>query len=350
MLTDILVENCVGETRAAGFDGEGRACALYLDRWAERGRIARWGSRHPARLTRLAAAQGGGFAELDHGQNVFLQARSLKGRTEGERFDIEIVSEARADKLARGRPLQGEGCDEIDPLERWWTSLPRAGGVTPRVVRVGESSLQAAFDEALSQQLVLPGGGKLRLSRTPALTAIDIDTAGRDARGNAYARAEALNVVAAEFAARQLALRGLGGAAVLDCVEPLRRQAGPGIKRAFLQAFRAVSSRTAEALAPSPFGLMEIATSWRERPVADAIMDGAGQLTPLSQLLEIIRAGEREAQAARTARFELKIPAAWAEGLAGEITAYRAALNTRYGARFDIALSQAAEVTEVVRL
>ena len=67
-----------------------------------------------------------------------------------------------------------------------------------------------AFDEALAPVVALPGGGRLVIEPTAALTAIDVDSGGgRPADANRQAVAEV---------ARQLRLRGIGGQVAVDFI------------------------------------------------------------------------------------------------------------------------------------
>lgn len=101
--------------------------------------------------------------------------------------------------------------------------------------------IEEQIDEALSPVLDLPGGGSLIISQTPALCAIDVNSGGADvgAGGGAGGGAKektalAVNLEAAEMAARQIRLRNISGLIVVDFV-PLRDDAK---KRQVLETLR----------------------------------------------------------------------------------------------------------------
>jgi len=217
-ITCIRLEHAIGETRAVAWSGE-RPVALFADPWAVETR-ARAGAHYPARLREKGEGGAGWFAELEGGEPVFVAGPSTRGLSEGAQVMLEIRAEARSGKRARG-VLVKPGTPpprDLSPERAWQAWLPGARDLTPEDVPPGDDEIDAVFDEIRESRVVLAGGGRLQITRTPALTAIDIDTAGRKARGPANARAEDLNRAAAAEAARQLALRGLGGLVVLDCV------------------------------------------------------------------------------------------------------------------------------------
>lgn len=332
MQIDRLVkEELSCETRAAALAG-GRAVALWSDS-PLRPQAARLGARLDARITKVAPDQGGVFLELDSGEPAFLRGDPPGGAGEGSRIEVDVLAEARRGKLARVAPAQGPA-SAGDPFQRWLDRLPL--GKRPDIETGPEAAatIDAAFEEALDPTVTLPGGGRLTLARTPALTAIDIDTAGRVARGKAGPAA--INREAAGEAAIQLALRSLGGLAVLDCIAPVGRTAGPKLKTHFLTLFRSLSRRRAAALAPSPFGLMEIQLAWGERPVDEAHIGTNGKRLPLAILLDGLRRLEREAMARPAARLVLVLPEAAYIEAAGRHGDIETALAAKYGSRLSL--------------
>lgn len=92
--------------------------------------------------------------------------------------------------------------------------------------------VEEQIDEALTPGVGLPGGGTLIVSQTPALTAIDVNTAGAAAGGSKEQTALDVNLEAAAEAARQVRLRNISGLIVVDFV-PVRDE---GNKRTVLDA------------------------------------------------------------------------------------------------------------------
>lgn len=333
----LLTHEAVGETRALALDGAGRAVSLFHDRWAERETRLRWGQVLAGNIRKLSPADGGAFITLEGGQEGFLAQRDLTGLVEGEAGLWRVVAEARADKLAKLAKADTKETSAHSPLERWQASLPDADALV--LERSPEATLMIsdAFDDALNPIAPLAGGGRLQITPTPALVAIDVDTLGRQDKGRASLRAHCVGLVAAEELARQAALRGLGGALVLDCIAPLARRDGPDLKKRFLETFRGLSTRRAECLAPSPFGLMEIVLEWRARPLHEAYIDVSGRDLPLASLLDGLRRVEREAKANPSARLSLGLPKLAFEAFVSQRKMYETGLIDRFGARIEIA-------------
>jgi len=339
MAAKILIEECVGETRAAAFDLSGRPFSLFLDRSHERAARATLGNVYAGRLKKHTREQGGGFAELDIGEEVFLRTAEISEITEGASLFVKIEAEARRGKLARGR-LAPAPAPELATLDQWIQGLPDGQTLAVEKRLPGDSDTAAAFDEAVQQRVTLPGGGAIEITETPALIAIDIDTSGRNDAGRAYERALAVNIAAAQEAARQLCLRSFGGLAVIDCVAPLRRETSERIKHALLTTFRTCTTRKVEALKPSPFGLLEVSSAWRHRPLAHVLFDSAGELTPYSALHEHVRMFESHLVQHRARSFVFSVPPAVHAVFLAELEQFTGELSARYGARFEFAVSE----------
>ena len=345
-ITRILLQDGVGEMRAAALAEDGRPVALFMDRWSEREARIRWGDVTEARLKKLVPDQGGGFLMLASGEEAFMPTRHLGTHTEGAKLDVCVVAEARRDKLARVQPEENGG-DDLSPFERWQVELIGTEKLEPETGPDAEDLIEAAFDEAIAPSVMIPGGGRLRITPTPALVALDIDSAGRKDRGRVSARAFQLNMDASTEAARQLALRSLGGPAVLDCVDRMASYNAVQVKTAFLEHFRAMSPRQVRALKPSPFGLMEATLEWRERPIAEALLNLANNPTDETILLDGLRRLEREARAQPAARLTLELPDLTFQTAKSQLKVYDKVLDKRYGARCEIVRSdrEKAEVT-----
>ena len=72
-----------------------------------------------------------------------------------------------------------------------------------------------ALEEAFERNVPLPGGGRLVIDETQAVTAIDVDTAGLTASSPTRLR-EKIAMAAVEEAVRQIGLRNIGGHVVID--------------------------------------------------------------------------------------------------------------------------------------
>lgn len=334
----ILIHEAIGETRAIALAKNGRPVALFQDRWAEADARPKWGQTLAGRIAKLAPESGGAFVALENGVEAFLAVRDLTGHVEGARGLYRVVAEARSGKLPR--VARTDTPVTMSPINIWKESLRSAQNVQPLKGSEYADTVDEAFENALNPIATIDGGGILQFSQTPALLAVDVDTAGRVDRGRASARAKSVNIAAAEELAYQLALRGAGGTVVLDCIAPLSRRDGPAVKSAFLNTFRAISTSRAECLNPSPFGLMELVIERRAQPVWDAFHDEDGQRCALSVMLEGLRRVEAEAVMNPAAQLSLDLPAASFAAFETHHELYETALSERFGARIRVRQSE----------
>ncbi|KCZ94331.1 ribonuclease E/G [Hyphomonas johnsonii] len=331
----ILREAAIAETRWVALDETGRPVALRLERLSDRDTRASCGDVLDARIRKIDIRQGGGFAELSRGGEAFVRLSDGHGLTEGAAVSVRVVTEARRNKLPRVE-LARDARQSASAADRWVSALPGGGSAKVDDVACGDPEVAAAFDEALTSQVTLTGGGLLTIEPTTALVAADIDTAGRSDSGRAAARALRINLQAAQAFARQLSLRNLGGAGVLDCVSPINRDAGIQVKEAFLSALSNVSHRTARALPPSAFGLLEVSVAWGETPIADRLHDRDGRPTAETLCLDGLRDLQREALAQPMATLTLGLPApahAWMQASGLDL---QRRLDEKFGARLRV--------------
>lgn len=294
----VYTQTSPGELRAVACDASGRAIRLYSERWRGDGDRARYGAVLEARLRKFADELRGAFCELPSGEPAFLRLKSRQGLTEGQAIRVFVESEARFEKLARVSITDAD-LKSASGLDLWSAAL----GVQTDTATESAARVAAAFDDALAPSMTLPGGGKLHIERTRALTAFDIDTSGRRDKGSAGARALAINQDAIIETARQVALRGLGGAFVLDCVAPMNATAGDRLRSVGRQAFEELGLAPVKLFKPSPLGLLEASIRWRYMPVEDARAANPAE----TELLDLLRIVQRDADAARTKFFTLSL-------------------------------------------
>ena len=324
----ILIEEMVGETRYVAQDSKGRALALRLARASDAHRL-QCGHTYAARVRALALDQGGAFLGTALGEEAFLRLDDGQTVMEGQAVTISIQSEPRADKLARGTLTAAVPDSDNEPQSRAWiASLP--GGLDARIdtVPIGDPDIAAAFDDALAETVPLANGGYLRIGHTAALTAVDVDTAGRAYQGRAASRALNINSEAAAELARQISLRSLGGLIVLDCIAPLNRDSGAKVRDALSNALTPLTPRKARILAPSALGLLEMSVAWGETPLRERLGSSEGIA------LNGLRALQREALLAPMARLTLALPQDAYRFLLTAKLDLRGALHDRYGHRF----------------
>ena len=190
------------------------------------------GDIHRGRVTAIMPAMGGAFVALADGDGFLPDSEGAKGLTEGTILPVRVT---RAALGGKGPRLSGWGLEQMppgpvgliargpSPVERFAASYPDAPLLIddPAVAALfpGRCTIVAkAFDddiesevEALSDSaVILPGGARLSIHPTPALVAIDTDSG---ARQDSHA---AVNRSVAPALARQIRLRNLSGAIVVD--------------------------------------------------------------------------------------------------------------------------------------
>lgn len=274
-LYHVLQEHSPGLHRAVAIGHDGRAWHLFqqcLDGAHEAVR--------PSQIVeaRVRAKDQSGGVFLDHigwkrwdggFEPLFCDRRHSEGLLEGQTLKVQVISAARRDHAARVKPVSSdhELSDPTEAFEKWLARLNLTD------VRSASSDvIDQAFDEVTQVSVSLKGGGAIHIERTRALTAIDVDVAGRISKGSAGAKALSLNKAAAEEAARQISLRGLGGAVVIDCVGPLNEGTREKVRSAFVTTYSNKGVGKVESLKPSRFGLMEIALPWSETPIEEIVV------------------------------------------------------------------------------
>lgn len=293
-----------GETRAVLMDRHGRPCRIYIERWHGASDPARWGSVHAARLRAFSEEIKGAFVELESGEEAVLRLTSRTNITEGKALHVRIESERRSGKLARVSIVE-EAPDGASGFSLWRAQIENGNSIP---IEDNPETVQAAMDEALADSVTLSNGGRLHIEPTRALTAFDVDTAGRSSKGSAGARALSINRDAVKDMARQVALRGLGGNLVLDCIAPLNQDAREKLLADAIDAFHAYGFARARILAPSAIGLMQLSLPWRFCPVADRLNEDPAE----TELLTLLRDLQREANANPAAFYAVELsPDLW---------------------------------------
>ncbi|NQY14921.1 MAG: ribonuclease E/G [Henriciella sp.] len=269
----------------------------------------------------------GAFCQLSNGEEAFLRLKARGGLSEGAAIRVKVQSEARTGKLARVATTD-EPLADHEAFDLWRATI---GAAQDTEIREDREAVEAAFDDVMSPNAVLPRGGTLHIARTRALTAIDVDTSGRIDKSSAGARALAVNRDAITEMVRQIGLRGLGGLFVLDCVSPINADAATRLRDTAREAFQIFGFPHAKVLKPSVLGLLEASTAWRVRPIDEILAETPDETT----LLFLLRALQREADARTNAFFELclndqiwptylarkeDVDQALAEGFSGRVT------------------------------
>lgn len=299
--------------------------ALLLDgvlteAWVERpARPDGVGDVLAARVSAVAPAMAGAFLTLPDGATGFLpeseasaSRRPLKEVVqEGRLLVVRVtrgaqggkgprVSVRRAPSIAATVPgLIERGPDAALRLHATYPDAPIHTDEANEAARLGATLVPDAFDDALETEFEtlagalvdLPGGGRIIVQATHALTALDVDS-GAD---------RAVNAVAIREAARQIRLRQCAGAILLD-VAGLAARDRTALEPALREAL--APDKLAECLGLGPLGLFEIRRARIHPPLAETM---AGPLTPG---LALLRTAMREAAAAPHRRLALHAPGA----------------------------------------
>ncbi|MCF8878626.1 ribonuclease E/G [Hyphobacterium sp. SN044] len=340
----VAVEDAIGETRVALADN-GRVVELHIERWSEAGLRARAGALYLGRIRTIDARLNAAFVDLGVGEAGFLpfgKAGRPAGLHEGAAIPVRVTREAHAGKgptLARE-----EGEFSADAPRLLEDAAPLAERVAARFqdaearwadeVRI---DIAEAIDEALSREVAIPGGGRLIIEPTAALTAIDVDMAGRQGQNGALGAAEKiaadLNRSAAKEAARQIRLRGLGGVIAIDFVHMRDRKIRLGVEQVLKAAVKHDPARI--DIAPiSPFGIVELARQRTGRSLSELLNGPGGQPSDETLALNAIRRLESEGRSDRRRQLKLRVSPAIAAWLDAEHIAWRDALTQRIGPRF----------------
>lgn len=328
MRATLCIDDAVGEHRRALLDEASKPFRLEIERWSERGKRAKldevwWGRAH-ARMP----GERGWFVDLGLESDGVLETRA--NVTEGMLVPVRVKSEAWADKgpvlsLADMSP-KVKRPDAVgrhaEPPED-----PFFAGVEISETLNGEDArreIDAAIEEALASSTAIPGGGAIYIDDTRALTVIDIDAGNREGGEGDFDLV--LNLAAADQAARQIALRGIGGLVVVDFVSLQRRQEREAVAERFRECLTRRLGRGSQVLDISALGLCEAAIARRMRGVADAL---AAPPAAEREALDALRAIESEAhnrqpwihaRVSRAAEAWLKSdPIGWEKALADRI-------------------------------
>ncbi len=262
------------------------------------------GDLYRGRITRIVPAMAGAFASLGDQDGFLPDSEGAKGLTEGTVLGLRITRSAQGGKgprlSARGVlatdpgpvGLLSRGPDPVARLAAAWPDAPilvddPALVVGPadrrRVDRSGfDDDLLGQVDALSATEVMLDGEVRASFHPTPALTAIDLDAGS--AVGGRGTRHDALNRRAIPALARQIRLRNLSGAILVDFAGmPAKRRATLGPALAAALAEDALRPRL---LGFTALGLAEIVRS-RVHPPLHELMTGplAAGLAALRQAL-----------------------------------------------------------------
>jgi len=184
---------------------------------------------------------------------------------------------------------------------------------------------------AMDARVALPGTGALIIESAAAMTVIDVD--GGDAvggRGDPAKAALAVNLAAAAAAARQIRIRNLAGAIVIDFISMERRgdreRVGAALAKALVD-----DPAEPQILGWTRLGHVELTRRRRHKPLAEILFEqpaGAPVRSVLTVALEALRAVARHAARHPGRAPTLLVHPAVAAALADTAAAARRELET----------------------
>ena len=360
--TVILVSASPGEVRTALLEG-----GMLTEAWVERpARPDGVGDLQRGRVSAVAPAMAGAFVLLADGETGFLPESEASPERrpiaavvqEGLALPLRVTRAAQggkgprvtarlsppesaivaaapagtpilvargpsaAERLAARHPAAELLVDNAALLARLRVRLGGRARLVP--IPAFDDALEAEFDGLAEAEAPLPGGGRLLIHPTPALTAIDMD-AGSAAGARSPQAVAMLNREALPELARQIRLRNLAGAILVDFagLSPKRREALAEPLRTALAA-----DRHARLLGFTHLGLAEIVRDRVHPPLHEVLGRPAA---PLTRGLVALRQAAREAAARPGARLALRAAPAVItalQSLPGALDEYAAGAGT----------------------
>jgi Ribonuclease G/E len=316
----LLIERSPGELRAALLHGDD---PVQVDHYRDHAPPLE-GALFHGRVRRVEPGLSAAFVDLDGRHEGFLRARAIADRPkgvpiaslvqEGAAIVVRVLNEppGDGDKLPRVATLDHAAVAALRnrgplpappacfdagplPLDRVLAAhvatadrivcndgasigvvrrFLDANGVTAAVERQSGDlfelfGVEAALDLALAPVVALPGGGSLIFEPGATLCAIDVNSGDRTASSGQAARDA--NLAAVPVIARQLRLREIAGAIVIDFLK-LDRAADREALLAALRAALADDPSTCHVLGLSRLGLVEMTRRRRQVSLADRLL------------------------------------------------------------------------------
>ena len=199
--------------------------------------------------------------------------------------------------------------------------------------------LDGVFSEALSETIVLSGGGSVHFETTRAGVLIDVDS-GTPETGSPERTSLAVNLAAAKAIGRQIRLRNLGGGIIVDFIGVEDRRTRERIRDTLSEALVADPARS-QILGWTRLGHLELVWPRRGRPLAEALLEprpgGALVKTAVTVAHDVLRALRREARAQPGRKWRLTVAPDVAAALAGPTANALRALEERFGREIMVA-------------
>lgn len=290
-MSEIRVSCSPGEARIGVIDG---ARLLDFALWRP-GRPDDFGSVHALRVTAPMEAMGGAFGRLADGRDVFLTGQHQVGAL----VVAQVTRSAQGGKGLRLKPLEvphtGQapellrpGATPLDDLAARYPDAPITIDDPAFAARIGAALRHRltieprAFDDATADlcdsltqpSTTLPGGLRATFSPTPALVAVDLDDPGQQTHRLRPTAQVGANIAVLPELARQIRLRNLSGAILVDPagITPRKR---PALVAPFREAL-AGDPMKAQLLGTTHLGLLEIVRTRGRAPLHEALRSPHG--------------------------------------------------------------------------
>jgi len=281
-----VIENAIGETRAAVYEGR-RLVELHLERESQK-ILPQTGDEYCARVTSLEPSLNGAFLDLGQNQQgflTFMNNAAMPRLVEGIHIRVIVT-----------RPETEEKNTTVK------TRFPK--------ITFDEASV-SVLDDAVERRIALKGGGAITIDQTQALLAIDV---------------------------------GLGGLVIIDFPNLRQTRQRNQLFKAVERAFEG-DKATVKVAPVSRFGCVELTRSV-DYPSLDSLMNTRfGEPTLETQSLRALRQLEREALANRGAQFVLSVSVVIGNWLEANTSIWESDLQGRIGERFKLLKGEGAGFT-----
>lgn len=334
----LVIDDAVGETRRLLLDDRERPFRLHIERWSERGGRALLGEARWGRVRARAPGGRGWFVDLGHAPDGVVDPTPAQRVVEGAMIAFRVKAEAWSDKgplLALADISPKIAAPDRPGLHAPPPTDPFLEGVTIDDEITGAEAralVDAAIDEAAHGVVQLHGGGDIAIDLTRAAVLIDVDGGTRRGAGDPERFAQEVNLAAVEAAARQIALRSLGGLVMIDCVGMKQAEGRRAVVARYREMLAGYLARSSDVLEMSRLGVIEAAIARRGRPLVDALATGTVERAALETLRAIETAGWQD----RGARLEARVSPEVEAWLDHDHIGWRKALGDRIGQRWTV--------------
>lgn len=324
-----VIENAIGETRAAVYEGR-RLVELHLERESQAS-LPQVGDIYTGRVTSLEPSLNGAFVSLPRQTSGFLSFannQNLPRLIEGQLVEVSVSRQASSEKRATLKYLKNLPSGDI--------ALIKKNSLQDRLLErfpdiTFDTASVSVIDEAVERSIVLKGGGSITLDQTQALLAIDVDK-GQGVSGLS------VSLAAAEMIALQLRLRGLGGLVIIDFPNLRQTRQRNQLFKAVERAFE--NDPAIVKIAPlSRFGCVELTRSLDYPSLDNVLNNRFGKPTDETLALRALRTLEREGLANRGAQLKLSVSKDIHNWLDKNLIDWTCQLNDRLGQRWDLETS-----------